>query len=81
MKIGSSSDTDEEKTEGTIVPGTQINSLQSPCDAITARSQCHPASMLVDPPCMLGIDPNHENLIRKTMHDDWGIDSLCCIPL
>ena len=30
--------------------------------------------MLVDPQCMLGMDPNHKTLIRKPMHDKWGID-------
>ncbi len=29
--------------------------------------------LLVDSPCILGIDPNHEAWIRKTMQDGWGI--------
>jgi superfamily II DNA helicase RecQ len=29
--------------------------------------------MLVDSPCILGINPDHETWIWKTMHNDWGI--------
>jgi hypothetical protein len=70
-----SSDSDKEMTDGAIVPGTQINYhlVATPYDMINARLQRHAESMLVDPPCILGINPNHESWIRKMMHDDWGI--------
>jgi hypothetical protein len=43
--------------------------------AATAATVNHTATAAVDdPPCVLGMDPDHETLIQKTMHDDWGID-------
>ncbi len=70
-----SSDSDEEMTDGTIVPGTQVNynPIAIPYYTINARPQHHAESMLVDPPCILGINPDHETWIRKMMLDDWGI--------
>jgi hypothetical protein len=70
----------DEMTNGTIVPGTQVNYhpgtiVNTPYDVITAGSQCHTASMTVESPCMLGINPDHETWIWKTMLNDWGI---CC---
>jgi hypothetical protein len=65
-------------TNGTIVPGTHVNycpgsNVNTPYDMITAGSQRHAASMTVVFPCILGINPDQETWIRKTMLDDWGI--------
>jgi hypothetical protein len=73
-------DTLNEMTNGTIVPGTQVNycpgsNVNSPYDVITAGSQHHAASMTVAFPCILGINPDHETWIWKTMLNNWGI---CC---
>jgi hypothetical protein len=70
----------DEMTNGTIVPGTQVNyrpgsNVNTPYDVFTAGSQHHAASMTVVFPCILGINPDYETWIGKTMLDDWGI---CC---
>ena len=69
-----------EMTNGTIVPGTQVNyrpdsNVNTLYNVITAGSQRHAASMTVAFPCILGIRPDHETWIWKTMLDNWGI---CC---
>jgi hypothetical protein len=68
----------DELTDGTIVPGTQVNyppgsNVCTPYDVITAGSLHHAASTVVDLPCISGINPDHETWIQKTMLDDWGI--------
>ena len=73
-------DTLDEMTNGTIVPGTQVNyrpgsNVNTPYDVITAGSQRHTASMTVAFLCILGINPDHETWIQKTMLNNWGI---CC---
>ena len=65
-------------TNGTIVSGTQVNyhpgsNVNTPYDVITAGSLRQAASLIVESPCISGINPDHETWIRKTMLNDWGI--------
>jgi hypothetical protein len=57
------------------MPGTQFNyhPVATLYDMINARLGRHAELMLVDPPCILGINLDHKTWIQKTMHNDWGI--------